>query len=53
MTAWDYFDAFHADEFFDASILTISLRLAIWLGTGCLFGEFMWQYYHKLLDRQG
>jgi hypothetical protein len=53
MTAWDYFDAFHAQKFFDASILIISLRLAIWLGAGCLFGEFMWQYYHKLLDRQG
>jgi hypothetical protein len=52
MTAWDYFDAFHAHKSFDASILAISLRLAIWLGAGCLFGDFMWHHSQKQLDRQ-
>jgi len=52
MTAWNYFDAFHTHKSFDASILTISLRLAIWLGAGCVFGEFMWHYYHEQLYRQ-
>jgi hypothetical protein len=52
MTAWDYFDAFHAHRSYDESLLSISVRLAIWLGAGCLFGDFMWHHYHKLLDRQ-
>lgn len=50
--AWDYYTHFHAHRPFDVTILTIAVRLAIWVAAGCFFGGTMWNRYHEMLDRQ-
>jgi hypothetical protein len=49
-TAFDYFYPFHSHRSFDASLMTLSVRLAIWIGAGCVFGKYMSDRALALLD---
>jgi hypothetical protein len=50
-TAFDYFYPFRSQRSFDATLMTLSMSLAVWIGTGCLYGNYMWNLYNALLDR--
>jgi hypothetical protein len=41
-TAFDYYTHFRAHQPFDASFSRLSVRLALWLLGGCIFGASMW-----------
>src|SRR5579871_4411267 len=49
-TAMDYFYPSHPHGSFDAILMTLSVRLAVWIGAGCLFGKYMWDRSVRLLD---
>jgi hypothetical protein len=49
--AFDYLYPFRTHRSFDASLMTLSIRLAVWIGAGCFFGNYMWNLYNALLDR--
>jgi hypothetical protein len=51
-TAMDYVYPSHAHRSFDATLMTLSIRLAVWIGAGCLFGDIMWNRSNALLDRR-
>lgn len=51
-TAMDYFYPSRSHRSFDASLMVLSVRLAIWIGAGCLFGDYMWNRSITLLNRR-
>ncbi len=51
-TAMDYFYPSHAPRSFDASLIILFIRLTVWIGAGCFFGNYMWNLYNALLDRR-
>jgi hypothetical protein len=51
-TAMDYFYPSVPHRSFDATLMTLSMSLAVWIGAGCFFGNYMWNLYNALLDRR-
>jgi hypothetical protein len=51
-TAFGYFYPFRSHRSFDATLMTLSMSLAVWFGTGCFYGNYMWNLYNALLDRR-
>jgi hypothetical protein len=51
-TAMDYFYPSRPHRSLDATLMTLSISLAVWIGAGCFFGDYMWNRSVALLNRR-